>query len=64
MIVLPLLAMVALVAVNALFVATEFALVAARPSSLKAAAADGSGSATRCGCATMTMMTLHGTVGS
>ena len=47
MIVLPLLAMVALVAVNALFVATEFALVAARPSSLEAAAADGSGSAAR-----------------
>ena len=47
MIVLSLLAVVALVAMNALFVATEFALVAARPSSLEAAAADGSGSAAR-----------------
>jgi CBS domain containing-hemolysin-like protein len=47
MILLSLLAVVALVAVNALFVATEFALVAARPSSLEAAAAEGSGSASR-----------------
>ena len=47
MILLSLLAVVALVAVNALFVATEFALVAARPASLEAAAAEGSGSAAR-----------------
>jgi len=47
MILLSLLVVVALVAVNALFVATEFALVAARPSSLEAAAAEGSVSASR-----------------
>ncbi len=47
MIVVGLLAVVALVAVNALFVATEFALVAARSTGLEEAAAAGSRSAQR-----------------
>ena len=47
MIVVGLLAVAALVAVNALFVATEFALVAARATGLEEAAAAGSRSAQR-----------------
>ena len=57
MTVLALCSVLVLVAVNALFVATEFALVAARPSALAEAAEGGSRAAARalrhvgsCGC--------------
>lgn len=59
MIVVGLLAVAALVAVNALFVATEFALVAARATGLEEAAAAGSRSAQRALAARQDLSLIH-----